>query len=129
MTLNPADWATIAAGESGNDIEPSTELFSRNFDVTGGQVQKSWPQGKFLMAFHMLVNSPHSGQPVTNAAKQAFIDFLANNPDVLKTYLSMKNPGFMARNMRQWMRSWEQQHPVNTMNASPGGTQISLGGA
>lgn len=108
MTLNPADWATIGLGEAGTDVAPTSEDFGNA--EGGGQtgIQNTWPQGKFIMAFNELVN-----RGVSSQARHAFLNFLKANPDSKAEYLSMKNPGYMARNMRQWMTSWDQANGIS----------------
>ena len=130
MTLNPADWATIAMGEAGIDVPVTTEIFGQ-MGPWGAAAQSSgmaatWNEGRFIMAFNELVN-----RGVSAAARHAFLKFLQANPDVLKQYLSMQNPGFMARNMRQWMTSWDQAHPPQNAaeQASAGATAKLTGGS
>lgn len=124
MTLNPADWAVVGMGEAGTDIEPTTEMFGHMYSGMTGQgtsnVAASWPQGKFLMAYKMLVHGPeYDGAP-----KQAFLNALKNTPGMLQEYLSMKNPGFMARNMRAWMQSWRQTQAANQPGQAQAAAQM-----
>lgn len=100
LSFSPADWASIwAAAESGNDLPMPTEEFSKNFDYTGGKIQQSWPQGRFQMAYGI------ASKEFSKEAMGAFVKALGKNPEMLKAYLAMKNPGYMLRQMRMWMEN------------------------
>jgi len=81
----------------GNDIAPASELYVKNFGMDGKQ---TWSKGNFQMAWGILGNEGYAPE-----AKNAFLSALKKNPKMLQEYLSMKNPGFMLRNMREWMKS------------------------
>lgn len=99
LSFSPADWAAIGIGESGEDVGMPTEEFSKNFDYSKGEIQKSWPPGKFQMAWGM-VDKQYAPE-----AMKAALSYLSNNPAALKQYLAMHNPGFMARNLRALIES------------------------
>jgi hypothetical protein len=126
MSMNPGDWATIAMGEAGVDVPVTTEIFGKYFSAGLGDattMSKTWPQGRFLMAFETLT----AGVPPV--AKHAFINFLKANPDVMQNYLNMKNPGYMARCMRMWMNSWLQFNPDAVKNENARVNQVASGTA
>lgn len=100
LSLSPADWATIGLGEAGIDSPMATEAF-----VTGAtgalasQMKGAWPAAKVKWAFNMV--DDQYDQDAMQALAQAF----KSDPNMLQQYLSMNNPGFMARNMRAWLDS------------------------
>ncbi len=102
ISLSPADQADIAIAEStGEDIDMPTEAFVSA--ITGAlakETHSSWPAAKVEMAYGRLA-SQYPPQ-----ALQALLRALKTDKSMMNKYLAMKNPGYMARQMRMWL---EQQ--------------------
>ncbi len=100
LSFSPADWGAIALGESGTDTPmPTEEFVNAATGSIAGQMKSSWPAGKFQLAWQRIAS-----QYPPEALAALLKAFSADNKAMLQQYLTqMKNPGFMARNMRAWM--------------------------
>lgn len=98
LSLSPADWASIAAGEAGADAPMATEAYvSAATSPLAAVMRGAWPAAKVKWAFNMV--DDQFGQD----AMQALAKALRDDPKMKSQYLHMNNPGFMARNMRAWL--------------------------
>jgi hypothetical protein len=101
LSLSPADQADIELADSTNtDLPLATEAFSQ---AVGGAIagptgiENSWGPARVRMAYDKVMHEFDSD------AMTAFRKAMQSSPAMLKQYLSMKNPGFMAHQMRQWL--------------------------
>lgn len=115
MTMSGADWAMWAAGEGGADIPLASELYVLAVmpEVKGLNAEQVWTKAKIKMAYT---------QSMYEYGEEAALEFLSammNSPDMINAYMGMKNPGFMASQMRAWLESagWQKQRGTGQAQA------------
>lgn len=99
ISMSPADQLDITAAEaSDTDIPLPTEAYvSAVAGPAAAQTKSSWPAAKVEMAFGRVASHwPSQGL-------QALLLAMKRDPAMLRTYLNMKNPGYMSKQMSKWL--------------------------
>jgi hypothetical protein len=125
LSLSPADQADIELADATNtDLPLATEAFSKaeGGAIAGGTgIENSWGPARVRMAYDKVSHEFDS---------QAMADFrsaLQKNPEMLKQYMAMKNPGYMAHQMRQWLISTGHKQHGAQHNTQPQTQQFGGG--
>jgi hypothetical protein len=126
LSLSPADQADIELADATNtDMPLATEAFS---SATGGAIagasgiENSWGPARVRMAYDKVTHEFDSD------AMSAFRKALQSDQSLLHKYLAMKNPGYMAHQMRQWLLDHGfTQHGAQHTNQPQTGTYGNTG--
>ena len=120
INASPADQLMMGLGEAGNDVPLVTEAFVNMFD---SKAHTAWKWGNILTAVNRV--SGFGGK-----AQKKFITALKRDKNMMQAFMAMKNPGYMARQIRIWFeKQGIKAEKDNTVDQSGHGQQVrEMGG-